>query len=284
MNSSELFIISAQRSGSNWLHRCLAVHDEIKINGELNVSDILEKLECVKAGDSVAQEKLVNTGAYKVAARDYILHLMGINADVVEDSTEYRYLADKTAFPCVRSVNTFPEQYNYASVLNKYFEASKKILILRDVRDVVVSFSEWKKQPIGSLFKLTPRSFGFFIRHLSNWCLLHEKWLMDIQGDETWMVVRYESLKDSFSDTLKSIYGFLEIDVDDEFINDLNIKLYKIDSDIYQAENKSRGYGFFRNGAVGEWEEKFTWLHKVVFNLFFKARVEKIIMKVDMFN
>jgi len=283
MNSTELFIISIQRSGSNWLHRCLAEHDSIKINGELNASAALIKLDSVGAGDFVTQEKLETTGVYKLAAQEYVKYLMRANVGVGAED-KYTYLVDKTAFPCVISLKKRPEQYEYSRILDKYFSDAKKILIIRDVRDVIVSFSEWKKQILGSLLKPTPRSILFFIRHLRNWCVLHESWLSDIEGNPLWLVITYENMKEDFSKTLLSVFNFLDVQVDDEFIEYLTDKLYRIDSPVYLAENKDRGYGFFRKGTVGEWEEKFSWFHKIIYSLFFKSRVNKIYDRVARLN
>ena len=283
MNSNELFIVSIQRSGSNWLHRCLAEHDSIRINGELNVSGALVALDSITAGDSVAQEKLTSTGAYKVAAGEYIKYLMRKN---IGDSAEedFTYLTDKTAFPCVISLSKHPEQYQYCQLLQNYFPSSKKILIIRDARDVIVSFSEWKKQILGKLLKPTPRSIAFFIRHLRNWCLLHERWISDIEDNSSWLIITYEGMKEDFSATLLSVFNFLDLETDETFIEYLTDKLYKIDSPVYQAENKDRGYGFFRKGAIGEWEEKFSWFHKLIYNMFFKSRINNIQKRVAELN
>ena len=106
MNSSELFIISIQRSGSNWLHRCLAEHEDVRINGELNASAALIALDSIRAGDTVAQEKLLSTESYLYAARKYVKYLMRANAGIDTDES-FAYLADKTAFPCVGYLFTF---------------------------------------------------------------------------------------------------------------------------------------------------------------------------------
>ena len=283
MNSNELFIISIQRSGSNWLHRCLAEHENIRINGEINASAALVALDLVRAGDLEAQEKLESTGSYKYSAQEYVRYLMRTNAGVQAGDT-YDYLADKSAYPCILSVRKKPEQREYAGILNKYFPEAKKILIVRNARDVIVSFSEWKKQSLGSLLKPTPRSIRYFVRHLNNWCLLHEGWISDIENNPTWLVITYERMKDEFPGALASVYKFLGINVGEGFIEHLTGKLYEIDSPVYLEENKDRGYGFFRKGVVGEWEDKFSWWHKLIYNIFFKSRVKLIYERITDLN
>ena len=283
MNVNELFIISIQRSGSNWLHRCLNEHDEIKINGELNVSMMLKKLDEIVAGDNEAEKKLKDTGAYKRAAQNYIRLLMEVNADIVEGDN-CTYLVDKSAYPCITSLRDKPEQVAYARVLEEYFPRAKKILIVRNARDVVVSFSEWKKQSIGSLLKPTPRSLVFFMRHLKNWCTLHENWLDNIEQNENWLVINYEDMKSDFSGTLSCVFDFLALETDETFITELTSKLYGIDNPVYQKENKERGYSFFRKGAVGEWEEKYAWWHKLLYKICYEKRVNAIYERIETIN
>ncbi|VAW65746.1 hypothetical protein MNBD_GAMMA09-3278 [hydrothermal vent metagenome] len=283
MNSNELFIISIQRSGSNWLHRCLSEHSMIRINGELNVSMMLQTLDLVRAGDEISELKLKSTGIYKQAAQEYIRLLMRANTNASVDD-EFTYLTDKSAYPGITSLIKKPEQKQYAQTLNEYFPVAKKILILRNARDVVVSFSEWKKQNIGSLLIATPRSLKFFIRHLNNWCTLHESWLKNIEKNNNWHIINYEDMKNNFSDTLKKTYEFLELEVNEKFISDVTEKWYGINNPVYQKENKERGYSFFRKGDIGEWQEKYAWWHKVIYNLLFKSRVEKIYLRIGRLN
>jgi len=280
MDSNELFIISIQRSGSNWLHRCLAEHSAISINGEINVSAALLAIDQIRAGDKVAEQKLKSSSSFRQATQEFIKQLMIANLDSGMKA-EAGYLADKTAFPSVISLKKKPEQVEYAKILEQYFPKAKKILIVRNSRDVLVSFSEWKKQVIGNLLAPTPHSFRFFIRHLNNWCILHERWLADIDHDPSWLVISYEELKSDFVSTLERVFQFLELEVNKNFMAETKERLYRIDSPVYQKENAERGYGFFRNGAVGEWEDKFSWWHKLIYNLFFKARVENIYKKIQ---
>ena len=279
----ELFIISIQRSGSNWLHRCLAQHPDVTINGEVNPSAALLKLDSIKAGDAVAQQKLRDSGAYHRAAQNYIISLLCENADINPGQRD-GLLVDKTAFPCVISLTKHPEQFRYSEILDDYFPEAKKILLIRDVRDVIVSFSEWKKQRLGSLLKLTPRSGLFFWRFLSNWCVLHKTWLDHIEKSNQWLVFSYKDMKTDFNGTLKKVFKFLELPADDKFLLMLEEKLYSINSPVYKKENEARGYGFFRKGALGEWQEKFSWWHKLIFNIFFNHKVNNIYKKISSLN
>lgn len=281
MALEKLFIISIQRSGSNWLHRCLGQHKEISINGELHISPALLAISQINTGDTVAQHKLKAAKAFKKAAANYVVSLMEANTDIKPNT---KILADKSAYPGTISLKRYPEQTKYANVLEEYFPGAKKILLIRDARDVVVSFSEWKAQPLGSLLDLTPKSLFFFIRHLYNWCVLHEKWLDDIEGSDSWLLINYQEMKEHFIDVLEKTFKFLGLETDKDFIDRLERDFYKINSQAYAKENKDRGYGFFRKGEIGEWEEKFSWLHKLIYNIFFRSRVNKIYERATELN
>ncbi len=263
-----LFIMSSQRSGSNWLHRCLDEHDSIRINGELMPSEILTILKRIKCGDHVSQEKLSKSDAFRNAARTYVDALMDENlVGKAGDCDESSYRVDKSAYSCVQSIRKHPSQIEYMSILQEYYAEAKKILIIRDPRDVIVSYSEWKGQRTGSLLSSTPRSLYYFIRHAKNWHILNKKWISDAEGDKDCLIVKYDDIKLRFEETLREVFDFLELPVNNEFIIYLKDNYYCIDSDKYKEENKNRGYGFFRKGELGEWKLKFKWYHRIIYRV-----------------
>jgi len=268
--------MSVQRSGSNWLHRCLNTHSDILINGELNPSAMLVRLRDMATGDAVSMKKLTDEGAFKTAAVNYVRGLMEYHVAYDSKQKNVQYIADKTAFPCVLSDRTQQSQIEYIQVVRDYFPDAKKILLVRDARDTVVSFSEWKKQPIGSLLKPTPVSFLYFIRHMNNWCRFHACWVSQMEGDSNSLIIHYNQLKHDFRNTMCKVFKFIDVDVDEVFLDMLERECYSIKSAQFEEENRKRGYAFFRSGKVGEWRDKFKWYHKVVMCVFFNKKVEAI--------
>ena len=84
-----------------------------------------------------------------------------------------------------------------------------------------------------------------------------------------------------FNQQIHNVYNFLGLPVSSEFVSEIENRFYRIDNPEFLKENESRGYGFFRKGGVGEWQEKFSLLHKLFYSLFFKKRINAIKKRVD---
>lgn len=276
---NELFVLSFQRSGSNWLHRCLSEHEDIFIGGELNPSANLLIINGIKTGDHVSDKLIRTSGALFEGSRKLIRTLMWAN--VGEDESAHAdgegYICDKTAFPFTKSLKRYPEQFEYIDVLERYFTDCKRIMIIRDIRDVIVSYTEWKNEESSDLLRFTPRSIIYFHRSLRNWCELHEKWLAGHDAKNELLVIQYSDMKNNFDAIMEDVFSYLDIEFDESFIVNLRNKYYNIDSKVYQEENQRRGYSFFRGGREGDWKTKFSLYHRLVVSLFYDRRISKIL-------
>lgn len=253
------------------------MHPVIRINGELNPSTMLSVLDGIRTGDEVSTRKLLSNGTLRKLAQEFVRDAMLANLEPGDNKPgDSGYIADKTAFPCLLSLKHYPEQFEYIALLTRYFPDARKILLIRDVRDVIVSYSAWKGQRLGSLLGFSPFSFFRFVRHVRNWCLLHERWLADAGKDGNFLVIHYHEMKSGFTNVLEKVFDFLDIPVDDEFISMLERDFYSISGSVFAAENRRRGYGFFRSGRVGEWRDEFRWYHKLVTEIIFRKRIEKL--------
>lgn len=238
---------------------------------------MLTKLDEIGTGDHVSTEKLCSGGVLQEAAREYVRSAMRANLDLGKnDFSDIKYIADKSAFVCILSLRRYPEQFAYAAILSKYFPDAKKILLIRDVRDVIVSFSAWKKQQRGSLLRASPISYYWFIRYVRNWIILHRQWLKDARKDKNFLVIHYKDMKSRFTETMQEVFSFLELDVDNNFLQELNRDLFSITGKVFEQENKKRGYSFFRSGKVGEWQQEFSWYHRAVTEMLYKREIEDI--------
>lgn len=232
-------------------------------------SEMLATLNKIKSGDHVSERKLRDNDAFRNAACLYVNALMEENLEGLSGKCdESSYRVDKSAYSCVRSIRKHRVQLEYMRLLQEYYPEAKKILILRDPRDVIVSYSEWKGQRTGPLLNTTPRSLYYFIRHVRNWHKLNMQWLDDSKKDKNCLVVRYEDMKNKFEDVIKEVFGFIGIPVDEKYLEYLKENYYRIDSEKYKKENLDRGYGFFRKGELGEWKTKFKWYHRVIYKFF----------------
>jgi hypothetical protein len=215
--------------------------------------------------------------AFHEGGRQLIRHLMRCNVGTAIENSQPVYLCDKTAFPLTSSLRRHPDQFRYVSLLQEYFPDAKKILLIRDIRDVVVSHSEWKVPESRDYLRYYPLSVFYFLRALNNWCRLHERWLEDMEGDKNSLVIQYADLKQNFRRTLEKIFQFIELDVDAEFIEDIYKNYYSIESKNFRDENDERGYAFFRGGREGDWREKFGPIHKIVVTSVYESRINKLL-------
>lgn len=276
---NELFLLSAQRSGSNWLQTCLNQHPNIKINGEIYPSRALYLFEQLKTGDSVSNRLLREKGIFHRIACDSIMLMIMTNLEDnnIKLNSDHRYIGDKSAYSCLKSFRKLAEQLKYIRLLQKYFPSSKKILLIRDVRDVIVSYSKWSINSTQNLLRFNMRSLFLFCRYVYNWCSLHEKWISDMRRDQYSLIVYYKNMKIDFESTMRLIFDFLDLKIDDDFIELLYHDFYDIKSRSYQEENKRRDYSFYRKGIAGEWEHTFKWYHRLLTEKIFKGRIEKIL-------
>ena len=75
-----------------------------------------------------------------------------------------------------------------------------------------------------------------------------------MQGDKNCLLIYYSDMKSNFRKTMKTVFDFLEIEVDEAFIDNLEKKYYSIKSNYYQNENVKRGYAFYRKGLIAHVE------------------------------
>lgn len=275
---NELFVISAQRSGSNWLQSCLSQHANIRINGEIHPSAALHLFDSLKTGDSISYRLLQQKGIFH-RLPSHAIKLM-IKSNLKDTDTkpigQHDYIGDKSAYSCIKSLRKHPEQLEYVKLLQKYFPSAKKILLIRDVSDVIVSYSEWGKNRPNALLAFGIRPICLFWRHAHNWCQLHQRWISDMRGDQNCLIIHYKNMKLHFKKTMRIMFQFLELEVTNGFINLLYDQFYSIKSKNYQDENKARGYSFYRRGIVGEWQSAFKWYHRLLIDLVFSKQIEAI--------
>ena len=275
------FVISAQRSGSNWLRACLDYHPKIRLRGEIHPSGILTHFDKMQTGDHLSDERMRERGVFQKTGRSTVIELMRYNnfypeTGNIEDFDGYQ--GDKTAFPCGKSLLKHPEQYEYVKLLQRYFPDSKIILLVRDLPDVIVSYSKWKNG--FNLLGHNPLAWFFFLRHMGNWCKLHARWINDMADNPNSMVLHYNDLKDNFRDTLNGVFDFLMLPADKLIVDDIEAKFFSITGQYYQQENKKRGYAFYRKGIVGEWQQQFKWYQKIIYHFLYAQKHKQLMEKI----
>ena len=206
-------------------------------------------------------------GVYQKIGRISVLKLIQANLEANGyNFDDYDgYIADKTAFVCHISLKKKPEQLNYIKVLQKYFPEEKKILLVRDIRDIIVSVASWPGRAEKlHLLDLHPKGYIRFIRYINNWIKLHECWLDNMMNDKNSLVLSFESMKLNFTKVMENVLNFLDFSPDSDYLENLKNNFYSIKSKTYLDENRIRGYNFYRSGEVGEWRKRLKWYHLLI--------------------
>jgi hypothetical protein len=132
----------------------------------------------------------------------------------------------------------------------------KAILLIRDARDAVISYYNWRKNfsdEIGSLYDFLSRNGYYGKKPFDDWSDYLDSWEMWGKTHEL-LIVKYEDLKFNPEITIKKMLAFLNVKMDDEKIK-LAIQNTSF-AKIRQEEAKSQKNDdkrIFRKGLVGEW-------------------------------
>jgi estrone sulfotransferase len=145
------------------------------------------------------------------------------------------------------------------------FDKYKSILVVRDPRDVMVSYFYYLNKSKQKNAKV-PSVFSEFIRSkkygLIPWFEFYNHWLK--HPDLT--VIYYEDMLDETLETFSRFNKILDIDVSDEFIYEAILlsssekikELQKKDNYLEKDKNFKADFKFLRSGKKSQWVDKFS--------------------------
>lgn len=142
-----------------------------------------------------------------------------------------------------------------------FFSGKKTILIMRDPRDVMVSYYYFSSNKKTIDFD---GSFSEFIRHkklgLESWFCYHKSW--DNIDKETFL---YEDLKNNEEKEFFRMLSFLEISLPESMISEAlilsrfeKVKHHEEKTKHYKEKENKEGFTFTRKGSVGDWINYFS--------------------------
>jgi len=156
----------------------------------------------------------------------------------------------------------FPRIIKTHLTYKPFFSKYNSILVVRDPRDVMVSY--FKFEITKSSTKFTGNNISEFIRHpkmgVENWCKHFLSW-----NRKAGIIIKYEDLKSRDKEVFRQVNDFLGIKVSDNvFLKAVeqsrfeNIK--KIESVKGLADPSKVGdeFKFARSGKTGQWKEIFN--------------------------
>ena len=177
-------------------------------------------------------------------------------------------LSNKWPFP------GFPRIIKTHRKFSKIFKYNKSILLVRDPRDVMVSYYNFEQKKNNPRFQ---GSFSDFIKHeqlgLEAWCKHYYSW-----KNHASYIIKYEDLKIDDIKSLAALNKFLGIDVPDSIfenavVNSRFENISKIEQNTGQSDpNKHhKDFKFARSGKTGQWQKHFNETDLKYFNDILKA-------------
>lgn len=262
-----VWIFGSRRSGTTWLRDLLSfntkfiretyVTDHLAVQSQANY--FVRRIDEVKDKDNYFfSERYKDTWQYYLGK----LLIYRVYADVLD----YRH----------KIIVKEPSSYLDASdIISKCTPLSKKIIILRDGRDVLDSILDGREAGGWLLTNpndaLTKESRIILIEQSARYWVKQVETLLDtysqLPTDRRFLVHYEELLKNTFT-ILKKIYAFLEIPItDDEIIKIID----KFDFSNIPADLKGKGK-FYRIASPGQWRVNFNEnekqvMHQIMGNL-----------------
>ena len=135
----------------------------------------------------------------------------------------------------------------------------KAVLLIRDVRDAVISYYNWRKgfsDEYGTLSDFLTTDGYYGKKPFDDWTSYIEKWCKwGNQKGHRLYLIKYEDLKFSPKETVKSLLKFLKIKRSTAEIEQAvkNSRFSKIKKEEMQVLENSKQPRIFRKGLVGEW-------------------------------
>lgn len=149
----------------------------------------------------------------------------------------------------------------YKPILGK----RKTILIIRDPRDVMVSFYKYETTKTNANSRrFKGNSFEDFIRHpkfgIGSWCRHYLSWKKHAQ-----VIIRYEDIQLDDKKVFTELNKFLGISVTNEILEKAlelsrfdSIKKVEAEKDSLIAEKFGTSFQFTRSGKTGQWKSFFS--------------------------
>jgi hypothetical protein len=249
-----VFATGFDKSGTTWLMNILNAHPEITCRGSGQIFNFYKDIHFLadpggygafvkttlearwfsKGGKVWFDENLVITNFRNFVSASFQRY----------NTKNSKYVGDKSTVQDI-------------SLIRKLFPRSKIICMVRDVRDVAVSFAFHFKRSSSNKFNDDGTFQETYLKQVTEaWCAYSEHVRSNL-SDSGLKVVKYEDLLSNPADTIFNIYKFLGVSTDP-------IILMKITEET-SFENMSGGRkpgeedtkSFFRKGIIGDWRNHF---------------------------
>ena len=259
-SNPDFLIIGLQKSGSSWLSENVQIKGYIDIINEMHFFDSMIDKNIFFHRFKSHNSKIIKSIAYKsLESKHQNLYEDKSFSDLAlkhyqnyifwsKKKSDIKYIGEKTT-----------EYTFFIDYLNKNFPHTKKIVILRNPKDRIVSrfFHEKRKNRLND-----KKISNFFINsYLVRIDLEYENLLKNKRNT---YLLTFENLRKNFSKELKNLFKFLN----------LNLNINEIKEIMKRTElrklKKKKPNSNFRTGKVGNYyryidKEKLTYINKMFF-------------------
>ena len=252
--SRQLFFIAAtEKSGTTWMQLMLDAHPEIVCRGE---GQFVSKLAgCMGSAlkdystfiEGLNKNVFAETEGFPTFGRDDLSHMIRMSAGLLlskyDIDDHVRAVGEKT-----------PGNVRYLQALLALFPNAKFVLMVRDIRDIIVSGHIHLKRQHGKAGEEPIQGYANRVAKI---------WTQDIERAQRFMannedrcvMVRYEDLHARPHDSLKPVIERIGVAAGPDMIETC------IDAGSFQNLTKGRERGQedinsqFRKGIVGDWQD-----------------------------
>lgn len=250
--SRQLFFIAAtEKSGTTWMQLMLDAHPEIACRGE---GQFVSKLSGLLGGalndyskfiDGLNTKVFSETDGFPTFDREDLAHLIRMSAGLL--LSKYNVNDDTVAIG-----EKTPGNVRYLQALLSLFPNAKFVLMVRDVRDIIVSGHVHLKRQHGKAGEEPIEGYASRVARI---------WAQDIARAQAFMennpdrcvLVRYEDVHAEPNDAMVSIVNLIGVSPDPTIIDQC------VEAASFQNLSKGRKRGQedvgsqFRKGVVGDW-------------------------------
>jgi len=234
MYRSLAFMFGTQKSGTTWLRNLVGSLVTIDRDSEWYFPSLAESFEnhFLRYANHVPETKLALLRSNLVRAWQFLICSTGDFAFV-----------DKSAYPCVAETGYREDLYPYAAAMKEFYVPdSKRVQIVRDPRDVLISSKYFFGRPQLAF------DADYLTRFVNGWARSNLHWL----AAHPTLLIRFEDLKTDFAAALHALLAAIDIWPTEAEFESICAKHGSIDE--LQRENPF----FYRKGVVGDWKTELS--------------------------
>ncbi|MEQ8361389.1 MAG: sulfotransferase domain-containing protein [Cyclobacteriaceae bacterium] len=249
-----IFATGFDKSGTTWLMDILNLHPDITCRGSGQIFNFYKDIHFLaeRGGYGIFVKNPVEARWFSMGGKvwfDEKVVTANFRNFVAASFERYnikksRYVGDKSTVQDV-------------SLIRKIYPKAKIICMVRDVRDVAVSFAYHFKRGDSNKFNDDGTFQETYLRQVMEaWCA-YSAHIRSNLSDSDLMIIKYEDMLSNTSAVISEIYQFMNVNTDDNLLKKV------VEETSFENMSGGRKAGvedqtsYFRKGIVGDWLNHF---------------------------